>query len=57
MADDVNSWESVVEFFDGLAAKNEHFVPMQSLSHGIANSEYASALYPWTSMQAFTRPD
>jgi hypothetical protein len=46
----MSSWQSVEAFFDGLAAKDAHFEPMRSLVHGIAGSEFAISLYPWTSM-------
>jgi hypothetical protein len=43
-------WTSVLTFFDERAAGNAFFEPMRTLAHELANSTYAAALHPWTSM-------
>jgi hypothetical protein len=43
-------WTSVLAFFDETAAGNAFFEPTRTLAHEFANSPYAGALHPWTSM-------
>jgi hypothetical protein len=45
-----SSWKSVLTFFDESATVDACFEPMRTLAHGLANSPYAAALHPWTSM-------
>ena len=45
-----SSWKSVLTFFDERAADNAILEPMRALAHELANTTYAAALHPWTSM-------
>jgi hypothetical protein len=44
------SWRKVTKFYRDITQENPFFRPMLELTEQIAASQYASGLYPWTSM-------